>query len=90
MGELSFAKLDKLATLPMGKVFIKPNSKDMFRVIGPNNEVERFTGNFLERAEVRKRWATTYITQSRFAELVEWPTLECAPNLPSPPLTGCA
>lgn len=76
MGELTFAKLDNLPPLQMGKVFSKPDSKDMFRVIGPNNEVERFHGNFLERKEVLKRWKTSYITQSRFAHLVEWPVIE--------------
>lgn len=76
MGELSFAKLDKLPPLQMGKVYTKPDSKSMFRVIGPNNEVECFTGNFLERKQVMDRWKTSYITQSRFAHLVDWPVID--------------
>ena len=79
MAEVSFAKLDKLPPLPLGKVFSKPGSSSMFRVIGPNNEVERFTGNRAERAETAKLWARQMVTQSRFAGLVDWPQTFAAP-----------
>lgn len=76
MAELSFAKLEKMAPLPLGKVLVAKGSPHMFRVIGPNNEVERFTGNRAERVATRKLWASTKISESRFATLVEWPALQ--------------
>jgi hypothetical protein len=82
MAELSFAKLDKLPPLPIGKVFDQKGSSHIFRVIGPNNEVERFTGSRSERAQTLKLWARTKVTDSRFAELVEWPVLDVAPPAP--------
>lgn len=51
-----FASLRDLPPMAIGTIYAKPGSPHIFRVIGEDNLVQRFTGNRKERAHTLALW----------------------------------
>lgn len=56
MGKLAFASVTNLPPMEVGTIYDKPGQPFIFRVIGPDNLVERFTGNRTERKQTLAGW----------------------------------